>query len=276
MKRRKTSLNRAKPTYDAVLKDVVALIEAGRRAAVRSSNLIMTATYWAVGCRIVEEEQLGAARAEYGTELMTRLSADLSRRFGRGFGQRNVFHMRAFYLAYRGEILQMASARSPQLEGDDKLQTASAISGVQGAPTFPLPWSHYVRLLSVKNLEARRFYEGEALRGGWNIRQLDRQIGTQFYERTALSRNKAGLLRQGRAIKAEDVMTPEEEIKDPFFFEFLDLLLGLQATKTIGSRIMSRECSPHCASLSDGRGPAVVPATRGSLCLHHQRPRPSP
>jgi hypothetical protein len=141
----------------------------------RSSNVIMTATYWGIGRRIVEEEQHGAARAEYGKELMTRLSADLTRRFGRGFGQRNVFHMRAFYLAYRGEILQTVSAKFPKLEGTNKLQTASAISGVDGVPTFPLPWSHYVRLLSVKNPEARQFYEGEALRGGWNIRQLDRQ-----------------------------------------------------------------------------------------------------
>lgn len=223
MTRRKTSLTRSKPSYDAVLADVVDLIEAGRRAAVRSSNVIMTATYWGVGRRIVEEEQHGAARAEYGKELMTRLSADLSRRFGRGFGQRNVFHMRAFYLAYRGETLQTASAKSPELEGTDKLQTQSAISRVHGAPTFPLPWSHYVRLLSVKNLEARRFYEGEALRGGWNIRQLDRQIGTQFYERTALSRNKAAMLRRGQEQTPEDVMTPDEEIKDPFFFEFLNL-----------------------------------------------------
>ena len=231
MKRRKTSLSRSKPSYDAVLADVVALIEAGRRAAVRTSNLIMTVTYWGIGRRIVEEEQHGAARADYGKELIPRLSTDLTGRFGRGFGRRNVFQMRAFYLAYRGQIVQTVSAQSPTLEAADKVQTPSALSGAHPgydgadgeAPVFPLPWSHYVRLLAVKSLEARRFYEGEALRGGWNIRQLDRQIGTQFYERMALSRNKATILRQGRAIKAEDIMTPEEEIKEPFFFEFLNL-----------------------------------------------------
>ena len=67
------------------------------------------------------------------------------------------------------------------------------------ATAFPLPWSHYVRLLSVENLNARRFYEAEALRGGWSVRQLDRQIGTQFYERTALSKRKAAMLEKGKA-----------------------------------------------------------------------------
>jgi predicted nuclease of restriction endonuclease-like (RecB) superfamily len=75
-------------------------------------------------------------------------------------------------------------------------------------------------LLTVRNPEARRFYEREALRGGWTVRQLDRQIGSQFYERTALSKNKAAMLRKGQRQMPGDVMTPEDEIKDPFFFEF--------------------------------------------------------
>ncbi len=80
-----------------------------------------------------------------------------------------------------------------------------------------------MRLQAVRNPEARRFYEGEALRGGWTVRQLDRQIGSQFYERTALSKNKAAGLRKGQPSTPDDVMTPAEEIKDPFFFEFLNL-----------------------------------------------------
>jgi predicted nuclease of restriction endonuclease-like (RecB) superfamily len=86
-----------------------------------------------------------------------------------------------------------------------------------------LPWSHYVRLLSLKNELARRFYEEEALRGGWTVRQLERQIGTQFYERTLLSRNKRAMLRKGEVPLPEDAMTPEEEIKEPFLLEFLAL-----------------------------------------------------
>jgi predicted nuclease of restriction endonuclease-like (RecB) superfamily len=224
--RKKTSIVRSATGYDAVLADVVALIEAGRRAAVRTSNAIMTATYWGVGRRIVEEEQHGAARAEYGEALISRLSLDLQARFGRGFGYVNLTQMRSFYLGYR-EILQTASGESGAGLAIRKLQTASEeflgldeLARVAGR--FPLPWSCYVRLQSVRNPEARRFYEAEALRGGWTVRQLDRQIGSQFYERTALSRNKAAMLRKGHQT-GDDAMTPEEEIKDPFFFEFLNL-----------------------------------------------------
>ena len=75
------------------------------------------------------------------------------------------------------------------------------------ANRFPLPWSHYVRLLTVRNEEAQKFYETEALRGGWTVRQLDRQIGSQFYERTALSKNKAAMLRRGEERRAQDVVS---------------------------------------------------------------------
>src|SRR5882724_1407962 len=101
----------AEPTYDAVLADVVGLVNAARHAAVRSVNAVMTATYWAIGQRIVEHEQHGAERAGYGEELIVRLSEDLQSRFGRGFGRANLFQMRSFYLAYR-DILQTASGKS--------------------------------------------------------------------------------------------------------------------------------------------------------------------
>lgn len=111
------------------------------------------------------------------------------------------------------------------------VQTASAISATPSrkfilsdiAQAFPLPWSHYVRLLSVDSSEARVFYEGEAIRGGWSVRQLDRQISTQFYERTALSKNKASMLKKGERPHAGEVLTAEEEIKEPYVLEFLGL-----------------------------------------------------
>lgn len=225
--KKKGSIVRAARGYDAVLADVVALIDAGRRAAVRTSNVIMTATYWGVGRRIVEEEQGGAARAEYGDALIPQLSRDLQARFGRGFGPANLAQMRVFYLGCR-DIFQTVSGKSSSGPALEKFQTASGeflrpdeLTRVAGH--FPLPWSSYVRLLSVKNPEARCFYEGEALRGGWTVRQLDRQIGSQFYERTALSKNKTALLRKGQQPTPDDLVSPEEEIKDPFFFEFLNL-----------------------------------------------------
>jgi len=101
--------------------------------------------------------------------------------------------------------------------------TSTAAAPLAGQPVFPLPWSHYVRLLGVANPEARHFYEAEALRGGWTVRQLDRQIGSQFYERIALSRNKAAMLRKGQVATPDDLVSPEEEIKQPYVLEFLNL-----------------------------------------------------
>lgn len=244
MTRKRKRIGRASSNgYHAVLDDVVRLIDSARRAAARSVNVVMTATYWAIGRRIVEQEQHGAARAAYGKELIERLSLDLKARFGRGFGRRNLFQMRAFYLAYP-EILQTSSALSDERpRSSKKVQTSSALSdgkarsskkmqtlsALSSAPVdstarpFPLPWSHYARLLAVRSQDARRFYETEALRGGWTSRQLNRQIESQFYERTILSRNKAAMLRRGEVNLPDDVVAPEEEIKEPYLLEFLAL-----------------------------------------------------
>jgi predicted nuclease of restriction endonuclease-like (RecB) superfamily len=213
--------------YEAVLSDVVRLIQAGRSTAARSVNAVMTATYWGIGRRIVEHEQGGAHRAAYGEALLKRLASDLTARLGRGFSERNLEQMRLFFLTW--PISQTTSAESlPEFDRAHRIsQATSAISSSALSPAplpaFPLPWSHYVRLLGVANPEARRFYEVEALRGGWTARQLNRQIGTQFYERTALSRNKAAMLHKGQAATPDDSVTPEEALKDPYLLEFLDL-----------------------------------------------------
>ena len=231
-----TDLTPDQADYAAVHADIVALLEAARRAAARSVNAVMTATYWAVGQRIVTFEQGGQERAAYGEALIERLSADLSARFGRGFSKQNLWQMRAFHLAWPAQqISQTLPAKSP---APPILQTLSGESIVPGnlqiasgqspdlstlGQAFPLPWSAYVRLLSVKNPQARAFYETEALRGGWTISQLNRQIGSQFYERTALSINKAAMLEKGELVEPGDTLTPEQAIKDPFVLEFLNL-----------------------------------------------------
>lgn len=196
--------------YARVLGEVAELLESARAASVRSVNAVMTTTYWLVGQRIVEGEQQGSERANYGTELIERLALDLTTRFGRGFGRRNLATMRSFFLEHR-EILQAVPAKSV-VQGREQL-----------ARSFPLPWTHYVRLLAVKSKTARQFYEAEALRGGWSSRQLDRQIQSQFYERGALSRNKARVLAKPDVRNRRDPMHPEEAFKDPFLLEFLDL-----------------------------------------------------
>ena len=183
------------PDYDALLGEVAQLLETARHTAARAVNAVLTQTYWEIGRRLVEVEQDGQARAAYGETLLKRLSKDLTAQFGRGFSERNLEQMRLFY---RGWPIS---------------QTVSAIS-------FPLPWSHYVRLLSVDNLAARAFYETEALREGWSVRQLDRQISTLFYERLAHSKDKAAML--GKEAPGGQ-LTAIEAIKDPFVLEFLGL-----------------------------------------------------
>lgn len=216
---------------DTAIADIVELVEAARRRAARTVNATMTALYWSIGHRIVTEEQQGARRAGYGEELIEQLARRLTARFGRGFGTTNLKQMRSFYLAYP-EIRQTLSDESagPVDETRQVRQRSPKGQTVSGESDLglisghlPLPWSHYIRLLSVKNVPARRFYEAEALRGGWTVRQLDRQIGTQFYERTMLSRNKRAMLTKGEVARPEDTVTPEEQIKDPFVLEFLGL-----------------------------------------------------
>jgi len=235
--------------YGGLIGGIAELLEAARRTAARTVNALMTATYWEIGRRIVEFEQGGEKRAEYGEALLERLAQDLNAKFGRGFRRSNLFQIRAFYLAYR-EIVQTPSG---QFTADEKVQTLSGQLSDAGRPLtilstasielrrhqsqtpfgqlavrnlparFPLPWSHYVRLLSVKGALAREFYHAEALRGGWSVRQLDRQIASQFYERTAASRNKNAMLRKRAAARAGDSISADEEVRDPLVLEFLGL-----------------------------------------------------
>lgn len=227
MAQKSRQLVRIRPAdYRSILSELVALIDAGRDAAVRSVNAVMTATYWAIGRRIVEDEQRGATRAGYGEALIDRLSDDLQSRFGRGFGRNNLALMRAFYLGHR-DVVRAVSRRAGRSAANRIFRKLSGKLGAEEIATvaerFPLPWSHYVRLLSVRNPMAREFYEAEALRGGWTLRQLERQVDSQFYERTALSRNKLAMLTSGGQRRCEDELRHGELMREPYLLEFLDL-----------------------------------------------------
>ncbi|AUT66767.1 PDDEXK nuclease domain-containing protein [Paraburkholderia terrae] len=212
--------------YSDTLADVVVLLEEGRQTAARSINALMTATYWLVGRRIVETEQGGQGRAAYGQALLQRLSADLTRQFGRGFGADNLELMRLFYQSYPpGEISESVIRNSTTQTSRAKSESpVRKLSLQQLAQRFPLSWTHYVRLMRrTRSPEERSFYEAEALRGGWSVRQLERQLGSQFYTRTLLSKDKRAMLEKGAVAKPGDAVTPEEAIKDPYVLEFLDL-----------------------------------------------------
>ncbi|KSJ03913.1 hypothetical protein AO994_25065 [Pseudomonas aeruginosa] len=209
--------------YAGIHSSIVEVLDAARRATARSVNALMTASYWEIGRRIVEAEQQGKRRAGYGEQLMERLSADLTAQFGRGFSRPNLQQMRAFFLTW--PIRQTVSSESSPAPspGHSLLPQGRPWRLDELAQVFPLPWSAYVRLLMVKDDHARQFYEAEALRGGWSVRQLDRQIGSQFYERTALSKNKAAMLVKGAVPTPADAVAAADAIKDPYVLEFLDL-----------------------------------------------------
>lgn len=214
----------AKDDYATLLSGVAALLESARRTSARTVNAVMTATYWEIGRRIVDVEQHGIQRAGYGDELIQRLATDLTDRFGRGFSSVNLRQMRRFFGLWP-EVgkRQTLSAKSGRGGKGPIRQTVSVELDSSAAVRFPLPWSHYVSLLSVEDPNARKFFETEALRGGWSVRQLDRQINSAFYQRTLLSKNKAAMLRKGAKPLAADHIDADEEIKHPLVLEFLNL-----------------------------------------------------
>jgi predicted nuclease of restriction endonuclease-like (RecB) superfamily len=236
--------------YSALLGGVSELLESARRASARAVNAFMTATYWEVGRRIVEFEQGGERRAEYGEELLKRLAQDLSARLGRGFSRQNLQNMRLLYLSappdrirqtLSGKLAepgnrQTTSGKSSPARRSPASTSRGAMVQAQTAPSslslplselaraFPLPWSHYVLLIGrSRSPEAFAFYQTEALRGGWSVRQLQRQMDSQFYERTALSRDKAAMLRKGAKPQPGDAISADEEIRHPLVLEFLGL-----------------------------------------------------
>lgn len=224
----------ARNNYAGLVSGINQLLEGARHATVRVANSLMTATYWEVGRRMVKFEQGGKRRAGYGDELLERLSVDLTRRLGRGFGVDNLENMRRFYLVLpetkisetvsrkllTAQIHASGSPHAPMIS-----ETVSRnFTLEQLATTLPLPWSHYVVLTRhARSAEAFDFYHAEALRGGWSVRQLDRQMSSLFYERTAFSRNKAAMLSKASQPQPGDLLSLEEAVRDPLLLEFLNL-----------------------------------------------------
>lgn len=170
------------------------ILDAARRQVARSVNSEMVRAYWLIGQAIVEDEQQGKERADYGEQLIKSLAARLKAEGLRGFGLNNLWYMRQFYLAYPEKL--------HALRGE-------------------LSWTHYRLLLKVQSKAAREFYETEAIAGNWSTRELERQISSFFFERTGASQEKRKMLEKGRA--AKDKYQPQDFIKDPFVLEFLNL-----------------------------------------------------
>ncbi|TVR04977.1 MAG: DUF1016 family protein [Deltaproteobacteria bacterium] len=210
----------------ALLTEVRALLHAARAAAARQVNTLLALTNYEIGRRIVEHEQGGEKWAEYGAAVLETLSAHLTEEFGRGFSVDKLTLMRRFYLAYRGrfpssETPSRISEERPSLDPTGRLESLDAppVSAAPGA--FSLGWSHYVILIGIKDEAARAFYEIEATRGHWSLKELRRQFESALYERLALSRDKDEV--RALAERGQIVTRPEEALKDPYVLQFLGL-----------------------------------------------------
>lgn len=200
--------------------DRIAVILAETRSkVVREINKAQVLAYWEIGREIVEFEQKGKIRAEYGEELLIRLSADLSAKFGRGFSAENLRLMRKFYITYQKSktVSWKSETKKTQTLSDEsqKLQRLSA----KFEPM--LSWSHYCELLKVEEPLARSFYEQEAIHNNWSVRELKRQINSMLFERLALSKDTKAVMKM--AEKGQIIEKPEDAIKDPYILEFLNL-----------------------------------------------------
>ena len=179
--------------YTRLIEKISELVNQSRAELAQTINTRIVKTYWAVGKHIIDYEQKGKARADYGSELMKTLSKELSAKLGKGFSQRNLRDMRRFYTGF------------------PKWQTVSA----------KLSWSHYCLLLSIEDKSKRKFYEKESVNNNYSFRELKRQINSALFERLALSRDKKGLIELSK--KGQIIERADDIVKDPYIMEFLKI-----------------------------------------------------
>jgi predicted nuclease of restriction endonuclease-like (RecB) superfamily len=220
---------RGKDGVSALLVEVRQLIANARNTAASTVNTLQVLTNFEIGRRIVEHEQEGEKRAEYGKELLKQLSARLTKEFGRGFSKANLEYMRRFFLEWQQRIPLIAQTASGQLADQGKSQEIPDLLGhgqILQTPSaksvpFTLSWSHYVLLMTIKDPDERSFYEIEATNESWSLSELKRQKASSLYERLLLSRDKDDVKRL--AEEGQLITRPEDVLKEPYVLEFLGL-----------------------------------------------------
>ena len=185
-------------TFEVLEKRVIQLLESARSQIVTNINSTMVYTNFEIGRYIVEYEQNGKDRAEYGKSILKKLSQKLSDKFGRGYSEDNLGNMRKFYLCYQDKQISETVSRK-----------------------FTLSWSHYLKLIRIQNIDERNFYEIEATQNNWSFRELERQFDSSLYERLALSKDKNAI--KELALQGQIIEKPEDLIKDPYILEFTGL-----------------------------------------------------
>jgi len=189
-----------KDTENELYTQIEQLLSNAKAKVVSEVNRSMVYTYYEIGRIIVEFEQGGKERAEYGNGLLKSLSKRLSSHFGRGFSTDNLENMRKLYLSY------------------SKSETVSRKSQL---PDFQLSWSHYLKLVRIDDEAERRFYEIEAIENQWSLRELQRQCDSALYQRLSLSRDKNKVKELSE--KGQIINKPTDALKDPYILEFIGL-----------------------------------------------------
>lgn len=190
--------------------NVSQVVEKAKHQVKTAVNLAMVYAYFEIGRMIVEEEQQGADRAAYGSQLLKELSAYLTARYGKGFSVGNLKNIRQFYRVYSTD--QIGETVFSQFENFPTVSTGRR---------FYLSWSHYLKLMRIDNVDERHFYEIEAVKNDWSLSELKRQYDSALYERLALSTDKEKVYQL--ALKGQVVESPKDAVKDPYVLEFLGL-----------------------------------------------------
>ncbi|OGS37475.1 MAG: hypothetical protein A2506_05410 [Elusimicrobia bacterium RIFOXYD12_FULL_66_9] len=198
------------------------IIESARSGAARSVNTAQVVSNWLIGREIVEEEQGGRRRADYGDRLIRILAARLGAEYGSGYGLANLKLFKQFYLYYGILVRPSKGYAVRSLSSAGKIPHAPDAGSWKPGLLHPnLSWTHYRTLLKADDPGRRAFYEIEAIKNNWSARELERQMASLLYERLAKSRDKTGLLRL--AAEGQEVQGPLDVFKDPVVIEFLDL-----------------------------------------------------
>lgn len=189
---------------------ILELLMQSKRNVKTAVNIAMVYTYYEIGRRIVEEEQHGNGRADYGKYLLKELSEYLSENFGKGFSLTNLKQMRQFFMVYSQD--QISQTLSDQFEN---------LPSVANGRKFYLSWSHYLKLMRISNVDERHFYEIEAAKNDWSLSELNRQFDSSLYERLVLSTDKDKVKRLSE--EGHVIENPNDLVKDPYVLEFLGL-----------------------------------------------------
>ena len=193
------------------------LIDEARKQTLTVVNTTMVYTYYEIGRMIVEDEQNGKRRADYGKQVLKNVAKQLSAKYGKGFSYSNLKQMRQFFLTYSNNAIELDTQCLSNSKNNDGKKDRQCLSFSK--PT--LSWSHYLKLMRIENPEERCFYEIEASNNHWSLRELERQYDSSLYERLALSRDKQGVM--ALAQKGQIIEKPQDLIKDPYILEFTGL-----------------------------------------------------